>query len=47
MNFKFNEEQRMLRNAVREFAEKEIMPYGINMMKRRSTLGIFLERLLN
>ncbi|RLI70754.1 acyl-CoA dehydrogenase, partial [Archaeoglobales archaeon] len=28
MNFKFNEEQRMLRDAVREFAEKEIMPYG-------------------
>lgn len=28
MNFEFNEEQRLLRDAVREFAEKEIMPYG-------------------
>ncbi len=28
MDFSFNEEQKMLRNAVREFAEKEIMPYG-------------------
>jgi alkylation response protein AidB-like acyl-CoA dehydrogenase len=28
MDFSLNEEQRMLRDAVREFAEKEIMPYG-------------------
>ncbi|AGK60053.1 butyryl-CoA dehydrogenase [Archaeoglobus sulfaticallidus PM70-1] len=28
MDFSFNEEHRMLRDAVREFAEKEIMPYG-------------------
>jgi len=28
MDFSLNEEQKMLRNAVREFAEKEIMPYG-------------------
>ncbi|AGK61583.1 Acyl-CoA dehydrogenase [Archaeoglobus sulfaticallidus PM70-1] len=28
MNFDFNEDQKMLQDAVREFAEKEIMPYG-------------------
>jgi alkylation response protein AidB-like acyl-CoA dehydrogenase len=28
LNFEFNEEQRMLRQAIREFAEKEIKPYG-------------------
>ncbi|MET1124802.1 MAG: acyl-CoA dehydrogenase family protein, partial [Archaeoglobaceae archaeon] len=28
MNFELSEEQRLLRKAVREFAEKEIMPYG-------------------
>ena len=28
MDFEFDEEHRMLQNAVREFAEKEIMPYG-------------------
>ena len=28
MNFKFSEEQKLLREAVREFAEKEIKPYG-------------------
>ena len=28
MDFEFDEEHRMLQDAVREFAEKEIMPYG-------------------
>ncbi|RLI76431.1 acyl-CoA dehydrogenase [Archaeoglobales archaeon] len=28
MNFELNEEQRLLKNAVREFAEKEIVPYA-------------------
>jgi alkylation response protein AidB-like acyl-CoA dehydrogenase len=28
MNFEFDEEHRILRDSVREFAEKEIMPYG-------------------
>ncbi len=28
MNFELSEEHRMLQQAVREFAEKEIMPYG-------------------
>jgi len=28
MNFEFDEEHRMIQDSVREFAEKEIMPYG-------------------
>jgi len=35
VNFELDEEHRMLQNAVREFAEKEIMPYGKEYDERR------------
>ncbi len=35
MNFELDEEHRMLQKAVREFAEKEIMPYGKDYDERK------------
>jgi len=35
MNFELDEEHRMLQNAVKEFAEKEIMPYGRDYDERK------------
>ena len=35
MNFELDEEHRMLQSAVREFAEKEIMPYGKEYDERK------------
>ncbi len=45
MNFEFEEEHRILRDSVREFAEKEIMPYGKEYDEKESTRGKYSGKL--